>query len=195
MSVCCLTTLARRRAVLGVSLLGLAAAVPLPQALAQGAPEKFALTLDRTANAEEDDANPRFDTGKLKDSTRYCVDLTVLLDGKTRLGVLTSEEGLNRRFNVDCRPGLFGRLPMGEGIEYFIQSDNAGKKVAFSAYPGVRTRETFNDVSCVYDETQPRAAVFRLRGFFTVLRSELPEQTVIELRPAEGTAAEAKACF
>jgi hypothetical protein len=182
-----------RAAAIVAALLGVAG---LPAvAAAQENFAKLSVTLDRTQGAAAAKANPTIDISKLQDSGSVCIDFKVLLDGKSRFNVLTSEEGLDRRFNVDCRPGLYGRLPMGDGVEYFAQTVINSRKASFSAYPGVRTRDAFNDVSCVFDPATPNVAIFRLRGFFTVLRSELPDQTIVELRPVQGTAADAKACF
>ncbi len=112
------------------------------------------------------------------------IDISVVLDGKTRYQVLTRTEDDNRRYNVGCRFGAWGQLPMGFGVEYFIAtSDAGGEEVNLVVYPGSRSENPDNDVSCVYNKKYPKSAVLRVRGLYKVTVNNYPKRTDIQLRP------------
>jgi hypothetical protein len=127
---------------------------------------------------------------------KVLVDLKVLLDGKTRYEVMSSEEQDERRYNVDCSPGAYGRLPMGDGIEYYVKTgDESGRRIDLSIYPGSRSTYADNDISCVADPARPKSAVLRIRGIYRVLTNDFGDRLVVELRPLRRddlTAAERK---
>ena len=54
------------------------------------------------------------------------IDIKVVLDGKTKYQVMTRNEEDTRRYNVGCRFGSWGQLPMGFGIEYFVKTGIVG---------------------------------------------------------------------
>jgi len=121
---------------------------------------------------------------KLSHRKKVYVDLKIRLDGKVKYAVMTSEEEDERRYNVDCRPGAYGRLPMGEGVEYYIRNvRRGGTRIDLSIFPGVRSSNPDNDVSCVPDRKHPGAAILRVRGIYKVLNNDFGDRLVVELRP------------
>ncbi len=112
------------------------------------------------------------------------IDVKVVLDGKTRYQVMTRTEGDTRRYNVGCRFGSWGQLPMGFGIEYFIKTGDANKEeVNLVVYPGSRSQHPDNDISCVYDKRFPKDAILRVRGLYKVTANHYPNRTDVQLRP------------
>ena len=113
------------------------------------------------------------------------LDVKVILDGKKRYQVMTRTEGDMRRYNVACRFGSWGQLPMGYGIEYFIRigDGKSSREVNIVLYPGSRTDHPDNDISCVYDRRYPKSAVLRVRGLYKVTTNEYPNRTDVQLRP------------
>ena len=121
---------------------------------------------------------------RLAKKTQVFIDIKVVLDGKTKYQVMTRTEDDTRRYNVGCRFGSWGQLPMGFGIEYFIKTDDAsGEEVNLVVYPGSRTEHPDNDISCVFDKRYEKSAVLRVRGLFKVTVNEYPNRTDIQLRP------------
>ncbi len=115
---------------------------------------------------------------------RVYIDVKVILDGKTRYQVMTRSEGDTRRYNVGCRFGSWGQLPMGFGIEYFIKTGAASKEeVNLVVYPGSRSEHPDNDISCVYDKRFPKDAILRVRGLYKVTANHYPNRTDVQLRP------------
>jgi hypothetical protein len=112
------------------------------------------------------------------------IDLKVRLDGKSKYAVMSSEEQDERRYNVDCRAGAFGRLPMGDGVEYYVRTaDTAGKRIDLSFFPGSRTVHPDNDVSCVADPKSQKTAILRIRGIYKILTNDYGDRLIVELRP------------
>lgn len=112
------------------------------------------------------------------------IDIKVVLDGKTKYQVMTRSEDDTRRYNVGCRYGSWGQLPMGFGIEYFVKTNGAqGEEVNLVVYPGSRTEHPDNDISCVFDKRYPKSAVLRVRGLFKVTANSYPKRTDVQLRP------------
>ena len=112
------------------------------------------------------------------------IDIKVVLDDKTKYEVMTRTEDDVRRYNVGCRFGSWGQLPMGFGIEYFIKTDDVqGEEINLVVYPGSRTEHPDNDISCVYDKAYPKSAVLRVRGLFKVTANNYPKRTDVQLRP------------
>jgi hypothetical protein len=112
------------------------------------------------------------------------IDIKVVLDGKTKYQVMTRTEDDTRRYNVGCRFGSWGQLPMGFGVEYFMRTDDVrGEEVNLVVYPGSRTEHPDNDISCVYDKRFPKSAVLRVRGLYKVTVNNYPKRTDVQLRP------------
>lgn len=112
------------------------------------------------------------------------IDVKVVLDGKTKYQVMTRSEDDTRRYNVGCRFGSWGQLPMGFGIEYFIKTGDAqNEEINLIVYPGSRTEHPDNDISCVYDKRYPKSAVLRVRGLYKVTSNNYPKRTDVQLRP------------
>ncbi len=113
------------------------------------------------------------------------LDVKVVLDNKKRYQVMTRTEGDTRRYNVGCRFGSWGQLPMGYGIEYFIKIGDGknSREVNIVLYPGSRTDHPDNDISCVYDKRYAKSAVLRVRGLYKVTTNEYPNRTDVQLRP------------
>lgn len=113
------------------------------------------------------------------------IDVKVVLDNKKRYQVMTRTEGDTRRYNVGCRFGSWGQLPMGYGIEYFIKIGDGknSREVNIVLYPGSRTDHPDNDISCVYDKRYGKSAVLRVRGLYKVTTNEYPNRTDVQLRP------------
>ncbi len=151
--------------------------------------DKFISDLDmRTKSAQK--ASGSMVTKTVKDflglakKKRVYIDVQVILDGKTRYQVMTRSEGDTRRYNVGCRFGSWGQLPMGFGIEYFIKTSGAGKEeVNLVVYPGSRSEQPDNDISCVYDKRFPKDAILRVRGLYKVTANHYPNRTDVQLRP------------
>jgi hypothetical protein len=121
---------------------------------------------------------------KLSEKKKVYLDLKIRLDGKVKYAVMTSEEEDERRYNVDCRAGAYGRLPMGEGVEYYIKTGKAsGMRIDLSIFPGSRSTHPDNDVSCVADRGHPDSAILRVRGIYKVLNNDFGDRLVVELRP------------
>lgn len=173
-------------AVAGMMTIGLMAA-PAAQAL-----DKFTSTVDKREPAKTD-SNVKTrtvlgikaeDFKKLAEKKVVYVDIKILLDGKSRYQVLSSEAQDERRYNVNCQPGAYGRFPMNEGSEYYINTgDESGRRIDLSVFPGTRTANPDNDVSCVADSAHPNAAVLRVRGIYGVLTNDFGDRLVVELRP------------
>lgn len=124
------------------------------------------------------------DFKRLAEKKVVYVDIKVLLDGKSKYAVLSSDEQDERRYNVNCQPGGYGRFPMNEGTEYYIATgDETGKRIDLSVFPGTRSTNTDNDVSCVADSAHPNAAILRVRGIYRVLTNDFGDRLVVELRP------------
>ena len=112
------------------------------------------------------------------------IDIKVVLDGKTKYEVMTRTEDDVRRYNVGCRFGSWGQLPMGFGIEYFIKTDDVqGEEVNLVVYPGSRSEHPDNDISCVFDKAYPKSAILRVRGLYKVTANNYPKRTDVQLRP------------
>ncbi len=121
---------------------------------------------------------------KLAKKKQVYLDIKVVLDGKSRYEVMTRTEDDTRRYNVGCRFGSWGQLPMGFGIEYFIKTGFVGnEEVNLVVYPGSRTENPDNDVSCVYDKRFPKSAVLRVRGLYKITANNYPNRTDVQLRP------------
>jgi len=112
------------------------------------------------------------------------LDIKVVLDGKTKYQVMTRTEDDTRRYNVACRFGSWGQLPMGFGIEYFVKTGVvAGEEINLIIYPGSRSENPDNDVSCVYDKRFPKSAILRVRGLYKVTANNYPNRTDVQFRP------------
>jgi len=168
---------------LSLALLGAGSAMAL---------DRFNSTVDkRTPTTDAQKKNTRTlldmraaDFKKLAVKKKVVVDIKVLLDGKTKYAVLQSEDGDPQRYNVDCYAGAYGRLPMGEGIEYYLQTGDVNKKkISLSVYPGSRSSNPDNDVSCVADAARPKSAVLRIRGIYRVMTNDFGDRLIVELRP------------
>ena len=167
-------------------------------ALAQESFRSLSLEFDRTegptARLGTNEASERAQIMAIANESFVCLDPRIKLDGNTEYDVLQSAEDLDRRFNVDCRPGVYGRLPMGDAIEYYIKSrDDAEPRFDLMVYPGSRGKFAYNDVACAWQKGS-EAAEFRLRGFFAVLTNEYQEAKVVELRPLMPNRSDAAAC-
>jgi hypothetical protein len=157
--------------------LGLMAIATMPvQAL-----DKVNFTVDKRGAAEKA-GSIASDLKKLGTQKIVYIDIKLLLDNNSRNAVLSSEEQDPSRTNVECQAGAYGPLPMYEGLEYYFQSDNAaGNRVAVSLYPGSRTANPDNDVSCVSDGGNP--AVVRFRGIYKVSANAEGNNLRLDLRP------------
>lgn len=159
---------------------------------------KFSGNIDRTSGPKTRKfiGKSAEDFEKLSKVPATCLDIKISLDANSKYKVLTSSEDIDKRFNVDCRPGTYGRLPMGEGVEYYVRSEGEkGKKIELSVYPGTRTTHIYNDIACTYDPNEKDVAILRIRGFYAVLTNTYPEVTVVQLRPVVPARDEVKACF
>ena len=124
------------------------------------------------------------DFKKMAKKKNIYIDLKVRLDGKTEYSVLSSQEEDDRRYNVDCRAGSYGRFPMGEGTEYYVKTDDSsGQRIDLSIFPGSRSDNPDNDVSCVPDPKSDQSAILRIRGLYKVLTNDFGDRIVVELRP------------
>ena len=167
------------------------------QALAENDFRPIPLQIDRTVGSASKTSTIELNKGKLEILAKepfVCIDLGIRLDGKSDYHVLTSTEDADRRFNVDCRPGIYGRLPMGHGVEYYVRSESpAESKIELAIYPGERTTHIYNDVACTFDKTE-NVSTFHIKGYFAVLTTDFPDVTVAQLRPALPSREEVKAC-
>ncbi len=121
------------------------------------------------------------------------IDIKVVLDGKTKYQVMTRSEGDTRRYNVGCRFGAWGQLPMGFGIEYFVKTGIVGgEEVNLVVYPGSRSEHPDNDISCVFDKRFPKSAVLHLRGLYKVTANNYPNRTDVQFRPISRTSLSAE---
>ena len=174
----------------GFALLALSGGIA--PAFAQRSFAPIATTLDKTTGPAARASLKNLGALANIQSRRFVhLDLKILLDGKDKDAVLSSTEEAVRRYDVDCRPGTFGRLTMAEGVEYYVQVPHKGKLLKLSIYPGSRVKHTFNDVSCAYDPAHKDAAVFHIRGFYAVVVNRFPDGTVVQLRPVVPSTAEA----
>ena len=124
------------------------------------------------------------DFKKLSKKKNVYIDLKIRLDGKTKYSVLSSEEEEERRYNVDCRAGAYGRFPMGSGTEYYVKTgDSSGQRIDLSIFPGSRSENPDNDISCVADRENPKSAILRIRGIYKVLNNDFGDRLIVELRP------------
>ncbi len=124
----------------------------------------------------------------LASKKQVLIDIKVVLDGKTKYQVMTRSEGDTRRYNVGCRFGAWGQLPMGFGIEYFVKTGIVGgEEVNLVVYPGSRSEHPDNDISCVFDKRFPKSAVLHLRGLFKVTANNYPNRTDVQFRPISRT--------
>ena len=152
--------------------------------------EVFTAEVDKRVKSEKQATRSLFkrkgdDFLALSRQKQVYLDVRVILDGKKRYQVMTRTEGDTRRYNVGCRFGSWGQLPMGYGIEYFIKIGDGrnSREVNIVLYPGSRTDHPDNDISCVYDKRYPKSAVLRVRGLYKVTTNEYPNRTDVQLRP------------
>ena len=117
------------------------------------------------------------------------LDLEILIDGSDADAVQTSIEASDRRYPAKCAPGVLGSQIMTADIEYFFTStDQSGKQVRVSVFPGARTEFPFNKVTCL---PGPRGdtAIFKVQGYYLVDQDDLGNEIELELRaiaaPAE----------
>jgi hypothetical protein len=115
-----------------------------------------------------------------------CLDIQIVMDGSQPNAALASTESDTQRYPVACRPGRMGEFPMGSGVEYLLPNVGTVDKQSLSVllFPGSRTEYRFNAVDCISDPQHAGAAVFRIRGFFTVDNKNLGDNRQIELRAA-----------
>ncbi|MCP4933341.1 MAG: hypothetical protein GY927_03845 [bacterium] len=124
------------------------------------------------------------DFKSLSAKRQVLIDIKVVLDGKTKYQVMTRSEGDTRRYNVGCRFGAWGQLPMGFGIEYFVKTGIVGgEEVNLVVYPGSRSEHPDNDISCVFDKRFPKSAVLHVRGLYKVTANNYPKRTDVQFRP------------
>ncbi len=124
------------------------------------------------------------DFKSLASKKQVLIDIKVVLDGKIKYQVMTRNEDDARRYNVGCRFGAWGQLPMGFGIEYFVKTGIVGgEEVNLILYPGSRSEHPDNDISCVFDKRFPKSAVLHLRGLYKVTANNYPKRTDVQFRP------------
>ncbi len=124
------------------------------------------------------------DFKSLANKKQVLLDIKVVLDGKTKYQVMTRSEDDPRRYNVGCRFGAWGQLPMGFGIEYFVKTGIVdGEEVNLVIYPGSRSENPDNDISCVFDKRFPKSAVLHVRGLYKVTANNYPKRTDVQFRP------------
>jgi hypothetical protein len=172
----------------------LAAAGALALAVVASAPAQafdiVRFTVDKRGAAEKA-GSIASDLQKLGGQKIVYIDIKLLLDAGSRNALLSSEEQDPSRTNVECQAGAYGPLPMYEGLEYFFQSSTAaGSRVAVSLYPGSRTANPDNDVSCISDGGNP--AVVRIRGIYRVSANPEGSNLRLDLRPLTRSSLTAK---
>ena len=125
---------------------------------------------------------------KLTNHALVCLDVKITVDGSQPAAILTSNEGDMRRYPVDCRKSQLGSFPMAASVEYYLPAvGKLGKsEVDLEVYPGSRTSNPFNDVSCISSNEGGKAATFRITGFYTVRKHDFGDRQVVEFRPATG---------
>ncbi len=151
----------------------------------------FGQRLDRTGGEEgQQERTASLSGGEfeaLAKMSKACLNFAVFLDGKSDYNVLFSTEELDIRDNVECVPGGYGPLPMGDGVEYYIRSESEGQRMDLSVLPGSRSLNPYNDVVCVpggtIDNRYKDFAALHIRGFFVVLTNDFGDFSVVQLRP------------
>jgi len=136
------------------------------------------------------------DPRAIQDKTFIELDLKVIVDQVSSKQILKIvDQGIDSEPS-GCEPGNFNPLDMEDGLRYFFQVGEISQKntpqIRATIYPGERSRNPYNDVFCEYDPKQPKKAIFRVRGFFFVRHSRLPDGADIQIRPINPTADEAE---
>lgn len=131
---------------------------------------------------------------EIYDETFVYLDLRVVLDASspdTSVTALSDLSPTGTPLTGICIPGSYGKLDMAPDLAYSVVTRTQdGVRVTASMYPGDRAENPFNDVFCAFDGN-PTQAVFRLRGFFFVMKDQTENGIVVQLRPINPTPDEA----
>ena len=131
---------------------------------------------------------------EIYDETFVYLDLRVVLDATspdTAVTALSDLSPTGTPITGICVPGSYGKLDMAPDLAYSVVTRTQdGVRVTASMYPGDRAENPFNDVFCAFDGN-PAQAVFRLRGFFFVMKDQTEDGIFVQLRPINPTPDEA----
>ena len=132
---------------------------------------------------------------EIYDETFIYLDLRVLLDASSPDSAVTALSDLSPTgtpLTGICVPGSYGKLDMAPDLAYSVVTTTQDDvRVTASIYPGDRAENPFNDVFCAFDGN-PAQAVFRLRGFFFVMKDQTEDGVFVQLRPINPTPEEAE---
>jgi len=131
---------------------------------------------------------------EIYDETFVYLDLRVLLDATSpdsAVAALSDLSPTGTPLTGICIPGSYGKLDMAADLAYSVVTTTKDDiRVTASMYPGDRAENPFNDVFCAFDGN-PAQAVFRLRGFFFVMKDQTEDGIFVQLRPINPTPEEA----
>lgn len=93
---------------------------------------------------------------------------------------LRSEEGNFKLYETDCREDNFGPILYDDEAEFHFR---VATHAIVIVYPGSRSRNPFNDVSCEYMPDAPGDYSIRIRGLYFAITNSIPTAVVVQLRP------------
>lgn len=93
---------------------------------------------------------------------------------------LRSEEGNFKLYETDCRADNFGPILYDDEAEFHFR---VATHAIVIVYPGSRSRNPFNDVSCEYMPDAPGDHSIRIRGLYFAITNSIPTAVVVQLRP------------